>query len=174
MASTKTHLAQIAGLELLALYLAQLRGTLYPLEIHALIDTLRDLPTVIERALAHEDEYIEAGRRFVDVRDFFFLGRGVGYPCDVSQRYVCTAVMDQNRASQLCSCNRLPLRLQHDSLVERIYETSAANPGSASRGGNYFLNAYSVLNEPLRVKLELNLPDLASIDLDSGNAAHRQ
>ncbi|TML62872.1 MAG: glutamine--fructose-6-phosphate transaminase (isomerizing) [Actinobacteria bacterium] len=80
VASTKTHLAQIAGLELLALYLAQLRGTLYPLEIHALVDTLRGLPTVIERALAHEDEYMEAGRRFVDVRDFFFLGRGVGFP----------------------------------------------------------------------------------------------
>ena len=40
VAATKTHVAQIVGMEILALYLAQLRGTLYPAEIFALVDAI--------------------------------------------------------------------------------------------------------------------------------------
>ncbi|HEX4244191.1 MAG TPA: glutamine--fructose-6-phosphate transaminase (isomerizing), partial [Acidimicrobiales bacterium] len=44
VAATKTHVAQITALEILALYLAQLRGTLYRAEAVDLLRTMSDLP----------------------------------------------------------------------------------------------------------------------------------
>jgi glutamine---fructose-6-phosphate transaminase (isomerizing) len=80
VASTKTHVAQIVVMELLALYLAQLRGTKYPSEIASLHEQLQELPGRIEEVLAGADAITSLAARYVDVRDFFFLGRGVGYP----------------------------------------------------------------------------------------------
>src|SRR5438876_10669279 len=97
------------------------------------------------------------------------------YSCNVSerQRHVGTVVMDENCAGELRGCDRLPLRLQNDSLIGSIDKTSPANSCSPSRGGDHLLCAYSVLNEPLGIELELKLVDFASINLHSGNAAHR-
>src|SRR5579859_123830 len=67
--------------------------------------------------------------------------------------------MDQNGARQL---------------VWRVHETSSANTGSLSGGGNHFLYAHSVLNEPLRIELELDLADLASNGFDPCNAGNGQ
>ena len=44
VAATKTHLAQITALEILALYLAQVRGTLPPGDARALFDAMGVLP----------------------------------------------------------------------------------------------------------------------------------
>ena len=49
MAATKTHLAQIVALELLALYLAQLRGLAVPADARALFAELAVLPGLVER-----------------------------------------------------------------------------------------------------------------------------
>ena len=80
VAATKTHLAQLVAMEVLALYLAQLRGTLYPNEINELVDQLHRLPTAIEKVLACSDHVAAVASRYANVRDFFFLGRHVGYP----------------------------------------------------------------------------------------------
>ncbi len=52
VASTKTFLAQMVALELVALYLAQARGAMYPLEIAGWVDAMRTLPEKVDRALA--------------------------------------------------------------------------------------------------------------------------
>ena len=80
VAATKTHVAQIVAMELLALYLAQLRGTLYPAEIFALVDALHQVPENIERVLSQAEQIGDIGRKYAGARDFFFLGRGIGYP----------------------------------------------------------------------------------------------
>lgn len=80
VASTKTHLAQIAALELVALYLAQLRGTLYPAEAGDLVRRMEELPGQISACLDRGDDVRAVADRLVGVRDFFFLGRHVGYP----------------------------------------------------------------------------------------------
>ena len=80
VAATKTHVAQIVALELLALRLAEVRGTLYPEEVARLVGALHELPAAIEAVLARADEICAVARRYVDTRDFFFLGRGVGFP----------------------------------------------------------------------------------------------
>jgi glucosamine--fructose-6-phosphate aminotransferase (isomerizing) len=80
VAATKTHVAQIVAMELLALRLAQLRGVLFPEEVARQVAALQALPELIEGVLARSEEMCEAAVRYVDTRDFFFLGRGVGYP----------------------------------------------------------------------------------------------
>jgi len=80
VAATKTHVAQAVAMELLALRLAQVRGLLFPEEVARQVDALHALPDLIEGVLAGSDDICAAAARYVDVRDFFFLGRGVGYP----------------------------------------------------------------------------------------------
>ena len=80
VAATKTHVAQIVAMELLALRLAQVRGLLYPEEVARQVEALHTLPSLIEGVLARSEEYFEVAGRYVATRDFFFLGRGVGYP----------------------------------------------------------------------------------------------
>ncbi|HUY64328.1 MAG TPA: glutamine--fructose-6-phosphate transaminase (isomerizing) [Acidimicrobiales bacterium] len=80
VAATKTHLAQIAALELVALYLAQLRNSLSPADARLLFADLLALPGLIAEALSREAEVARVAQRFAKTRDFFFLGRNVGYP----------------------------------------------------------------------------------------------
>ena len=82
VAATKTHLTQVAALELLALYLAQLRRTVTPADERRLFASLAGLPDLVERTMSPERdaEVVAVAERFVDTRDFFFLGRHVGFP----------------------------------------------------------------------------------------------
>jgi glucosamine--fructose-6-phosphate aminotransferase (isomerizing) len=80
VASTKCHTAQIVALELLALTLAQWRGTLSPAQVGAALDELHRLPGLLEEALARRPEVEAVAGAVLGARDFFFLGRHVGYP----------------------------------------------------------------------------------------------
>ncbi len=80
VASTKCHVAQIVALELLALALAQIRGSRTAAEIGGLLDRLHELPAKVEEALSREKEVDAVAAAVAGARDFFFLGRGVGFP----------------------------------------------------------------------------------------------
>jgi len=80
VAATKTHLAQLVAMEVLALYLAQLRGKLSPADARLLFADLAALPGLLDTTLAREADVARVARRFAEVRDFFFLGRHVGLP----------------------------------------------------------------------------------------------
>ncbi|HEY5023471.1 MAG TPA: glutamine--fructose-6-phosphate transaminase (isomerizing) [Acidimicrobiales bacterium] len=82
VAATKTHLTQIVALELLALYLAQLRGFEKPADARVLFHDLARLPELVQRSLTpeREAEVAAIAGKFTDTRDFFFLGRHVGFP----------------------------------------------------------------------------------------------
>ena len=80
VAATKTHVAQVVAMELLALHLGVLRGERYPGEMARVVEELHRVPERIQSVLARADEICAVGARYVDTRDFFFLGRGVGYP----------------------------------------------------------------------------------------------
>ncbi len=64
----------------LALYLAQLRGTLAPADARHLFAKMAELPGLIGTALEREDDVAAVAGRFTGTRDFFFLGRHVGFP----------------------------------------------------------------------------------------------
>jgi glutamine---fructose-6-phosphate transaminase (isomerizing) len=81
VAATKTFLAQVAGMYLLALRLAELRGTLDREELTRLVGELKHVPHYIAEVLEASEEPI---RRAADEHfgsDFFlYLGRHVGLP----------------------------------------------------------------------------------------------
>lgn len=81
VAATKTFVAQIAVLDLLALELARVRGTLPDDELRGIGRGLRRAPEKVEEALEMlSDRVEEAVRIFEDARCSLFLGRGASYP----------------------------------------------------------------------------------------------
>jgi glucosamine--fructose-6-phosphate aminotransferase (isomerizing) len=80
VASTKCHLAQIVALEVLGLYLAQVQGSLPAPEIERILNAMETLPGLVTEALAREGDVDDVAAKLTDARDFFFLGRHVGFP----------------------------------------------------------------------------------------------
>lgn len=78
VAATKTFLAQLTALNILALYLAQERGAMEESDVAATVDAMTALPDQIEEVLATQGEVQRAAKRYADARDFLFIGRGVG------------------------------------------------------------------------------------------------
>jgi glucosamine--fructose-6-phosphate aminotransferase (isomerizing) len=81
VAATKTFLAQVAAMYLLALRLAELRGTLEPAQLVAAVADLKRLPHAIAELLEHGVEHVAEIADGVHSADFFlYLGRHVGLP----------------------------------------------------------------------------------------------
>lgn len=80
VAATKTFTTQLVAMQLLGLYLAQVRGTLDPGKIELLVSDLQKLPAQVEGVLANSAEIEDLARSWVDVRDYFFLGRSGDFP----------------------------------------------------------------------------------------------
>jgi glutamine---fructose-6-phosphate transaminase (isomerizing) len=80
VAATKTFATQMVTLQLLALYLAQVRGTMYPAEIAGFVDLMSALPGQVEQALLLDEQVRSIADRYQQARDFLFFGRHTGYP----------------------------------------------------------------------------------------------
>ncbi|MGH2786274.1 MAG: glutamine--fructose-6-phosphate transaminase (isomerizing) [Actinomycetota bacterium] len=78
VAATKTFLAQLVAMNVLALYLAQERGSMTPEKLAETIDAMRALPSQIEDVLILQDDVMRAAKRYADATDVIFIGRGVG------------------------------------------------------------------------------------------------
>ncbi len=80
VASTKAFTTQLAGLFLLTLTLAKVRGRLSaPAESQHLKD-MRHLPVALQAVLALEPQVISWAEDFVRMENALFLGRGLHYP----------------------------------------------------------------------------------------------
>ncbi len=80
VASTKAFLTQLVGCYLVALYLAQLRGTKYGDEIRTVITQLGEMPAAVDTVLETMEPMRELARELADERCVLFLGRHVGFP----------------------------------------------------------------------------------------------
>jgi glucosamine--fructose-6-phosphate aminotransferase (isomerizing) len=81
VASTKAFTAQLTALFTLALYLAQVRGTITDEQSLALVTELSLIPGKIETILRSvDDQCCDLAKSFSTARDFLFLGRGIHYP----------------------------------------------------------------------------------------------
>jgi glucosamine--fructose-6-phosphate aminotransferase (isomerizing) len=80
VAATKTFTAQVALLYLVALKLAQIRGTLPAGEIEFILDHVYKLPKRIERFLTSDHPIEEIARRTHEAPFFLYLGRHIGLP----------------------------------------------------------------------------------------------
>ena len=80
VASTKAFTSQLVALQLLALYLAQVRETLSPDAIRSHIGELLKMPLILEQAIRASAAAEKIAERFHTRSDFLFLGRGINYP----------------------------------------------------------------------------------------------
>ena len=80
VASTKAFTAQLAGLFLLTLALAQSRGLLSDAEEARHIKAMRHLPAALQAVLALEPQVIAWSQDFAAKENALFLGRGLHYP----------------------------------------------------------------------------------------------
>ncbi|MDQ1105185.1 glucosamine--fructose-6-phosphate aminotransferase (isomerizing) [Nocardioides zeae] len=80
VASTKGFLTQLVACYLLALYLAQVKGTRYGDEINQIVRQLEAMPAHIQDVLDRADEVYALAREYVDATSVLFLGRHAGYP----------------------------------------------------------------------------------------------
>jgi len=80
VASTKAFTAQLAGLFLLTLALAQSKGRLSDAEEAAHIKAMRHLPVALAAVLALEPQIIAWAEDFARQENALFLGRGLHYP----------------------------------------------------------------------------------------------
>jgi glutamine---fructose-6-phosphate transaminase (isomerizing) len=80
VASTKAFTSQLVALQLLALYMAQARGTLANADIRRHIEELLKMPQILEQALKASAPMEKVAERFYNRTDFLYLGRGINYP----------------------------------------------------------------------------------------------
>ncbi len=80
VASTKGFLTQLVACYLLALYLAQVKGTRYGDEIEQVMDQLESMPGHIQTVLDNDEFICALARQHVGTRSVLFLGRHAGYP----------------------------------------------------------------------------------------------
>jgi glucosamine--fructose-6-phosphate aminotransferase (isomerizing) len=81
VAATKTFVCQIGAVYLLALRLAELRGTLPAVRIAELVAELRRLPALVDELLARVTPAVEAVAESCWEADFFlYIGRQAGLP----------------------------------------------------------------------------------------------
>jgi len=80
VASTKAFTAQVSILTLMALMIADRKGSISKSRFHQLIHELELIPEKIEKTLKVNDKIIEIATIFKDVRNFLYLGRGYNFP----------------------------------------------------------------------------------------------
>jgi glucosamine--fructose-6-phosphate aminotransferase (isomerizing) len=80
VASTKGFMTQLVACYLLALYLAQVKGTRYGDEIAGVVHELEQMPGYIQRMLDGSEQVNELARELAGAGSVLFLGRHAGYP----------------------------------------------------------------------------------------------
>ena len=80
VASTKAFTAQLTVMFMIALRVAQSKGTISDSRYHQLLVELENIPTRVEEALAVDDQIKEIAKQYKDAKNFLYLGRGYNFP----------------------------------------------------------------------------------------------
>ena len=80
VASTKAFTSQVVILTLLAMELAQKKGTVPASQLYKLMQELEHIPAIVEKTLALNDQVREIARIYKDVNNSLYLGRGINFP----------------------------------------------------------------------------------------------
>ncbi|MCB0806950.1 MAG: glutamine--fructose-6-phosphate transaminase (isomerizing) [Bacteroidales bacterium] len=80
VASTKAFTAQVTILTLMALRIAEMKGTVSKSRFHQLLSELEAIPNKVKDALKVDDQVKELAKMFIYARNFLYLGRGYNYP----------------------------------------------------------------------------------------------
>lgn len=80
VASTKAFTAQLTVLNMIALIVAQRKGTITEGKLHELLVEMENLPSKVEEALRLNEQIEHIAAIFKDARNFIYLGRGYNFP----------------------------------------------------------------------------------------------
>ncbi len=80
VASTKAFTAQVTILSMLALSLADKKGTIPKSRFFQLLAELESIPSKVEKALKADDSILSLSMVFKDASNFIYLGRGYNFP----------------------------------------------------------------------------------------------
>ena len=80
VASTKAFTSQLVALNLLALHLGRVHGTVDDEEARRQIEALTQLPGLIQHTLRCDNGVTGIAKRFYQRTNFLYLGRGINYP----------------------------------------------------------------------------------------------
>jgi len=80
VASTKAFTAQITVLLLMCLFLASSKGVLNKKELQNILKELEQIPKKVAKVLETNDKIKIIAKKFKDVNNFIYLGRGYGFP----------------------------------------------------------------------------------------------
>lgn len=80
VAATKSFIAQLLAFYMLALYLAEVKGTISESDAEKFKQELLQLPQKVEMILSHKDPIKKCAKTFHNTRDFIFISRGINFP----------------------------------------------------------------------------------------------
>jgi glutamine---fructose-6-phosphate transaminase (isomerizing) len=80
VASTKAFTAPLVDLYMLAVLLADLRGTIDEKTRRQLVNDLRLVPDLVGRCLDREEDVLKVAQELIDVQHMLYLGRGINMP----------------------------------------------------------------------------------------------
>lgn len=80
VASTKAFVSTLALLNLLSMYLGQVRGVLSVKEEQHALEQLLAAPSQMEAVLAYDKFFAEAAQKLKAYKGILFMGRGINYP----------------------------------------------------------------------------------------------
>lgn len=80
IASTKAFTTQVVILTLMALQLADYKGTISKTQLHEILHELEAIPEKIEQILTQNEYIKEVAKHYKDATNFLYLGRGANYP----------------------------------------------------------------------------------------------
>jgi glucosamine--fructose-6-phosphate aminotransferase (isomerizing) len=80
VASTKAFTGQLAVLSMMALKIAQAKGTITPERFRHLLLELEAMPAKVAKILEDTSAIQAVAKKYKDARDFLFLGRGYNFP----------------------------------------------------------------------------------------------
>jgi len=80
VASTKAFTAQVTVLTLMALHIAQTKGSIKESRFHQILSEMEGIPQKIQKALESNDLIYKIAEEFKDAHNFLYLGRGYSFP----------------------------------------------------------------------------------------------
>jgi glucosamine--fructose-6-phosphate aminotransferase (isomerizing) len=80
VASTKAFTSQVTILTLMAIQLADLRGTISKSKLNEYISEIDAIPAKIEKILEQNDKIKEISSKFFESQNFLYLGRSYNFP----------------------------------------------------------------------------------------------
>ncbi len=80
VAATKSYMAQLISFYLLAIYIAEVKGSIDTKELMELKHELILLPQKIDKILTHKENIQNIAKKFSSFKDFIFVARGINFP----------------------------------------------------------------------------------------------